>query len=71
MEEKFPYEQVKGGLLVKRKATTNQNYKVDRSLLDYGIINLNKPSGPTSHQSTDYVKKILKLNKAGHSGTLV
>lgn len=39
-------------------------------LIKYGIINLDKPKGPTSHQISDYVKKILDLSKAGHSGTL-
>lgn len=39
-------------------------------LSKYGIVNLNKPKGPTSHQTSDYVKKILGISKAGHSGTL-
>ena len=39
-------------------------------LLSSGIIVLNKPSGPTSHQAVDYLKKVLDLSKAGHSGTL-
>src|SRR3990167_2653257 len=39
-------------------------------LIQYGIVNLDKPKGPTSHQISDYVKKILSLDKAGHSGTL-
>ena len=39
-------------------------------LLNYGIVNVDKPKGPTSHQTSDFVKKILKLSKAGHSGTL-
>jgi H/ACA ribonucleoprotein complex subunit 4 len=39
-------------------------------LVDYGIVNIDKPKGPTSHQVADYVKRILSLNKAGHSGTL-
>lgn len=42
-------------------------------LLKYGIINIDKPSGPTSHQVSYYASKILKdfnINKAGHSGTL-
>lgn len=39
-------------------------------LLDFGIVNLDKPKGPTSHQVSDFVKKILGVNKAGHSGTL-
>ena len=32
--------------------------------------NIDKPKGPTSHQTSDYVKKILHIDKAGHSGTL-
>jgi H/ACA ribonucleoprotein complex subunit 4 len=39
-------------------------------LINYGIINIDKPKGPTSHLIIDYVKKILKIKKAGHSGTL-
>ncbi len=41
-----------------------------KELLEYGIVNINKPKGPTSHQTSDFVKKILKISKAGHSGTL-
>jgi H/ACA ribonucleoprotein complex subunit 4 len=39
-------------------------------LLQKGIIILNKPSGPTSHQAVDYLKKVIEKDKAGHSGTL-
>jgi len=39
-------------------------------LIQYGIVNIDKPKGPTSHQTSDYVKKILHVSKAGHSGTL-
>lgn len=39
-------------------------------LLDKGVIIIDKDAGPTSHQTVDYLKKILKLEKAGHSGTL-
>ena len=38
--------------------------------LNLGIVNLDKPSGPTSHQVVSYVKEIFNLSKAGHSGTL-
>jgi H/ACA ribonucleoprotein complex subunit 4 len=41
-----------------------------RDLLNSGLINLDKPSGPTSHQVVSWVKGILKVNKAGHGGTL-
>lgn len=39
-------------------------------LLDKGAIIIDKSSGPTSHQETDHVKKVLEIEKAGHSGTL-
>ena len=39
-------------------------------LLSYGLILLDKPPGTTSHEIVSYVKKILGLEKAGHSGTL-
>ena len=39
-------------------------------LLNYGFILLDKPNGPTSHETVAWVKKILNIPKAGHSGTL-
>lgn len=39
-------------------------------LLACGIINLDKPRGPTSHEVVSWVKRILRTQKAGHSGTL-
>ena len=44
--------------------------RTTEELLDYGIVNIDKLKGPTSHQISDFVKKILHLKKAGHSGTL-
>jgi len=38
--------------------------------LRMGVINLNKPRGPTSHEVTAWVKLILGIDKAGHSGSL-
>ena len=67
----------KAKILVKREADTNKEYgkkpeeRTTEELLEYGIVNINKPSGPTSHQVSDYVKKILGIKKAGHSGSLV
>jgi len=45
----------------------------DRSvpeLLKAGVINLDKPQGPTSHQVSAWVRDLLGLQKAGHAGTL-
>jgi H/ACA ribonucleoprotein complex subunit 4 len=45
----------------------------DRSigeLLEAGVITLDKPSGPTSHQVTAWAKGTLCMKKMGHGGTL-
>jgi len=39
-------------------------------MLDYGIIPLDKPRGPTSHEVVSWARKLLGVDKAGHSGTL-
>ncbi|MHA2176115.1 MAG: RNA-guided pseudouridylation complex pseudouridine synthase subunit Cbf5 [Candidatus Hodarchaeales archaeon] len=41
-----------------------------QSLLNLGIINLDKPANPTSHEVTAWVKQILGIKRAGHGGTL-
>ncbi|MEM2093700.1 MAG: RNA-guided pseudouridylation complex pseudouridine synthase subunit Cbf5 [Candidatus Bathyarchaeia archaeon] len=38
--------------------------------LRFGVVNLDKPSGPTSHEVVAWVKRLLKVGHAGHSGTL-
>lgn len=40
------------------------------SLLENGIIPINKPKGPTSHQVAAWTKEILGISKAGQGGTL-
>jgi H/ACA ribonucleoprotein complex subunit 4 len=72
----LPFELSKPKVLVKKEAKTDEDlgiYPQDRKteeILDYGVIIINKPQGPTSHQVSDYVKKILLIKKSGHSGTL-
>jgi len=39
-------------------------------LLQAGVIILDKPSGPTSHQVTAWARDILHVSKIGHGGTL-
>jgi len=62
--------------LIKVTAKTNENYgkspaeRTIRELLNNGFINLDKPSGPTSHQVVAWIKEILAVEKAGHGGTL-
>lgn len=38
--------------------------------LNYGFIPLDKPRGPSSHEVVAWVRKMLQVEKAGHSGTL-
>jgi len=63
-------------VLVKRSGKTDPAHGMPpekRSLemhLRLGAINLDKTSGPTSHEVAAWVKRILELEKAGHSGTL-
>ena len=39
-------------------------------LINNGIIILDKPAGPTSHNVSGDIKKLLNISKAGHAGTL-
>jgi H/ACA ribonucleoprotein complex subunit 4 len=39
-------------------------------LIQTSIVNVDKPSGPTSHQISYWIKDLLKIKKAGHIGTL-
>jgi len=39
-------------------------------LLEYGLIPLDKPRGPTSHEVVAWVRRLLGVERAGHSGTL-
>jgi len=72
----LPFEKIEREILVKKEAFPNPAFgiipeeRTTEEMLNFGLININKYSGPTSHQIVDYVKGILHLNKAGHSGTL-
>ncbi|MCU0642285.1 MAG: RNA-guided pseudouridylation complex pseudouridine synthase subunit Cbf5 [archaeon] len=47
-----------------------QKTKPISELLEFSIINLDKPTGPTSFSVSHYVKKALNLRKTSHLGTL-
>jgi len=76
MKTLLPFERFEREVIVKKEAETNDSYgtypekRSVSELINFGIINLDKPSGPSSHQVSAYVKPILGLKKAGHSGTL-
>jgi len=62
--------------IIKFKAKTNPNYgkspneRSVKEILENGVINIDKPQGPTSHQVDSWIKKILGIEKVGHGGTL-
>lgn len=70
-----PWE-IKRSLLVKAEEETDFTYGCkpeDRPISDYirfGLINLDKPAGPSSHEVTAWLKRILDIEEAGHGGTL-
>ena len=72
----LPYEIVEQKYVVKSEEPTDPQYGFEplkRPLAYYiesGIVNLDKPSGPTSHEVASWVKKVLGLEKTGHGGTL-
>ncbi|MCA9477703.1 MAG: RNA-guided pseudouridylation complex pseudouridine synthase subunit Cbf5 [Nanoarchaeota archaeon] len=72
----LPFERMEREVFVRQQAATSPKFGSDPTqrpiteLLEYGIVNIDKPSGPTSHQISAFVQKILHVNKSGHSGTL-
>lgn len=63
-------------VLIKKKTVPSSHYgwfpdkRPISELMNYGIVIIDKPAGPTSHQVSEYVKNILNVRKAGHTGTL-
>eukprot|EP01128_Nolandella_sp_AFSM9_P004473 TRINITY_DN200_c2_g1_i1.p1 TRINITY_DN200_c2_g1~~TRINITY_DN200_c2_g1_i1.p1 ORF type:complete len:462 (+),score=145.06 TRINITY_DN200_c2_g1_i1:39-1388(+) len=51
------------------QSTSPLNRPID-DLKKYAIINLDKPANPSSHEVVAWIKRILKVEKTGHSGTL-
>jgi len=41
-----------------------------KEYIRYGIINLDKPANPSSHEVVAWIRRILRVEKTGHSGTL-
>lgn len=72
----LPFETRPATVATRRESETSSKYgkrpeeRTVAELLDFGIVVVDKPSGPSSHQVSAYVQKILKVKKSGHSGTL-
>ncbi len=62
--------------LIREESDTDPDfgqYPSSRSMDEYirkGIVVIDKPMGPTSHEVVTWIRKMLELNKTGHSGTL-
>ncbi|MBI2650534.1 RNA-guided pseudouridylation complex pseudouridine synthase subunit Cbf5 [Candidatus Woesearchaeota archaeon] len=72
----LPFERIEREIIIRKEAETNPDSgckpedRKTEEIVNYGIVNIDKPKGPTSHQVSDYVQKILNISKSGHSGTL-
>lgn len=66
----------KNNILVRKEEETNSNWgfrpeeRPITEYLSYGMINLDKPAGPSSHQVSAWIKMIFNSKKVGHGGTL-
>jgi H/ACA ribonucleoprotein complex subunit 4 len=76
MPRTAPPWEIKRELLVKAEALTNPKYghkpteRPAEEYIRYGVINLDKTAGPTSHEVAAWIKKIMHLTRIGHGGTL-
>jgi len=67
---------VKREVLVRAQDMTDPSHGCEpskrpiREHLRLGIINLDKPVGPTSHEIVAWVKLVLEVRRTGHGGTL-
>jgi len=72
---KAPWE-VERKLLVKAEEDTDPKFghkpedRPAEEYLKFGLINLDKPAGPSSHEVTAWVKRLLNIERVGHGGTL-
>ena len=68
--------QIKRELVIKAEDETDPRFghkpeeRPIQEHIRFGVVNLDKPSGPSSHKVTAWVKRILNIDHAGHGGTL-
>ncbi|TFH30000.1 MAG: RNA-guided pseudouridylation complex pseudouridine synthase subunit Cbf5 [Promethearchaeota archaeon] len=72
----LPYETIPHVYIIKAEEPTDPQYgfEPDKRPIEHyvnaGIVNLDKPQGPTSHEVASWVRKMFDLPKTGHGGTL-
>jgi len=73
---KRPAWEITRDVIVKAEEETNPEYGCppDKRPLDehikFGLVVVDKTPGPTSHEVAAWIKKLLKLDRVGHGGTL-
>ena len=76
MPRTVPPWEIKRELVVKTEDKTDLKFghkPEERPVAEYvryGLVNLDKPAGPTSHEVAAWVKKIMHITQIGHGGTL-
>ncbi len=66
----------KNWLIIDEDAEGGEKYGEDpfnrplQKRLSLGVINIDKPPGPTSHEVVAWIKRMLGVPRAGHGGTL-
>ncbi len=67
---------IKRELVTKSEAETDPDFghrpeeRPYPELVKFGVVNVDKPSGPSSHEVAAWVRRILSVKRAGHGGTL-
>lgn len=76
MKDQIPFWNVRRDLKVLTEVDTDTRFgknPKERTIdehIQFGIINLDKPPNPSSHEVASWVKKILGVSHVGHGGTL-
>jgi H/ACA ribonucleoprotein complex subunit 4 len=61
---------VRSSRFVPIPAGCNPHQRDIKNYITHGVINLDKPANPSSHEVVAWVKRLLNVQKTGHSGTL-
>ena len=76
MKDQIPFWKVQRDLKILAEVDTdtrfgkNPNERTIEEHIQFGMINLDKPPNPSSHEVASWVKKILGVSHVGHGGTL-
>ncbi|MET1102351.1 MAG: RNA-guided pseudouridylation complex pseudouridine synthase subunit Cbf5 [Pyrodictiaceae archaeon] len=76
IEELDRFAGIKAGWIIRGEDETSPDYgrpawaRPIEEHIRMGVIPLDKPPGPTSHEVVAWIKRMLGLSKAGHGGTL-